>query len=105
MAAFLVPFTFAYGEELLMRGDLLAIIFAVIKAIAAVFIFSVAAEGFWNRPMSMVSRLIIGSGAVLMLSPPGVYSAAGAVIVATGVAVCRFLPVPLDSVETNDRSV
>jgi TRAP transporter 4TM/12TM fusion protein len=105
MAAFLVPFTFAYGEELLLRGDVIAIIFAVVKAITAVFIFAVAAEGFWNQPMSMISRLIIGAGAVLMLSPLGFYSAAGVAMVLAGVALCRLLPAPADPVaKTNDRS-
>lgn len=97
IAAFLVPFTFAYGEELLLRGDVISIAFALIKAVTAVFLIAVAAEGFWKRQMPGFGRVAIGIGAVLMLSPPGFYSVAGLALVGCGMLVCRFLHPPLPS--------
>lgn len=98
MAAFLVPFTFAYGEELLLTGSAVDVAFAIIKGTVAVFLFAVGAEGFWNRPMALPSRLLMCVGAMLMLAPPGIYSATGAALVVAGIVACRLLPEPANTI-------
>ena len=69
ISAFVVPFTFAFGPELLLIGDPLRVCFAILTAIAGVFVLSIAAEGWWRGHLKVwVRTLLLGAGVCFVSS-------------------------------------
>lgn len=69
IVAFIVPFSFAYGEELLLTGEWWRI---VVKAAAAIFgtvLLALALEGYWKRQFSRPMRALIGLAGLVFLAP------------------------------------
>ncbi len=68
LSAFLVPFAFVYGQELLLVGEVWSIILAVTTAIIGVWLVSLATEGYkklLNRP----ARLLIAAAGCCFIVP------------------------------------
>ncbi len=68
LSAFLVPFAFVYGQELLLVGDLPNIVLAVTTAIIGVWLVSLATEGYkklLNRP----ARLLLAAAGCCFIVP------------------------------------
>jgi TRAP transporter 4TM/12TM fusion protein len=69
LAAFLVPFAFVYGPELLMIGSPGAILIAALTAAAGLVLIAAAIEGYLDRPLAVGFRLPLGlSGLGLMFT-------------------------------------
>ncbi|RLQ90202.1 TRAP transporter permease [Planomicrobium sp. Y74] len=73
LAAFIVPFMFVYGESLLLIGDTQTIILSVITACIGIWGIACAVEGWLLRNATWYERVILFSGALLMIIP-GVWS-------------------------------
>lgn len=84
--AFLVPFSFAYEQSLLMRGPIEGIVFYTVSASIGILLLSVAAEGYTRRVISWWERIAIGAGGLTFLAPSLRYTIAGAVVAALGLA-------------------
>lgn len=80
--AFLVPFTFAYDQALMLNGTILNIIICAVTAIVGVFFIGVAVAGYVQSEISMIIRLIMFIGGILMFIPNNISSFIGAVICA-----------------------
>ena len=88
LVAFLIPFGFVFNPALLLEGTGLQIAFSIISVSAAVGLFGIAAEGFFTRRLSGLTRLCLaGVGAVLLVTP-GWWSIAS---IATGASIIFYV--------------
>jgi TRAP-type uncharacterized transport system fused permease subunit len=87
LAAFIIPFAFVYGPELLMIGSPLQIIFSMVTAAAGLILLAAAIEGYLRKPLSNLMR-ILTSLAGIGLILPFTEMAAGAIIL----LAIAFLP-------------
>lgn len=69
IAAFIVPYIFVYGEALLLVGNALDIIIAIVTAIIGIVGIAIAAEGWMLRHTFWYERLIVIVGSLLMIAP------------------------------------
>ncbi len=68
VAAFVMPFAFAYSSEILLQGDVVPIICHVAAAMLAVVLISVAVEGFLRARVGGALRLGIGACGLALLA-------------------------------------
>lgn len=97
VAAFVIPFAFAYSGEILLRGELQSIVLHVAAALLAVVLVSVAVEGFLRARVSAWMRVFVGTCGLALLASDWRVQVAGAV---AGMAVLAFLrtrPIPIPS--------
>ena len=59
LVAFVVPFSFAYGEALLLEGTWLDIVFSTLAATVGVLLLATAVEGFYRRPLETPARVLL----------------------------------------------
>lgn len=85
--AFLVPFTFAYDQALMLNGTILNVIICAGTSIAGVFFIGVAVAGYLNDEMSMIIRAIMFVGGVLMFIPNNISSLIGLAVCAAAVFI------------------
>jgi TRAP transporter 4TM/12TM fusion protein len=69
IAAYIVPFMFAYGQPLLLRGQPLEVLWAIITAIIGIACLAVACEGWLFKKVSYIERLIFFAIALLLIKP------------------------------------
>ncbi len=86
VAAMIVPFSFAYSPELLLVGSPLDVGFAILTAVIGIYLVGVATEGYFNSPLSAVSRLAIGAGGLCFVAPSLSLAAAGLLCTVIGFA-------------------
>ena len=81
IAAFLIPYIFAYNPSLLLIDTTaMEVVLVSISALMGAFCLAVAGAGFWYVPLSKIERVVVFAGA-LMLIKPGLYTdLAGAAI-------------------------
>src|SRR5699024_3821608 len=68
IVAFVVPFVFVYGPELLLIGSAFEVTVAVITALIGIYALAVAVEGYLKNKVTIPSRILLGVGSILMLS-------------------------------------
>ena len=86
VAAMIVPFSFAYSPELLLVGTPIGIVFGVLTAVIGVFLVAVATEGYFDAPLSAVSRLMIGAGGLCFVAPSVSLAIAGIILTLGGMS-------------------
>jgi len=67
VAAFVMPFAFAYSDEILLRGEAIPILLHVGAAMIAVVLISVAVEGFLRSRVNAMLRILIGACGLALL--------------------------------------
>lgn len=77
IAAFIMPFAFAYSSELLLEGTPLAVALHVAAALAAVVLISIAVEGHFRDRVAWPMRAVIGAGGLALLAPDAAIQVAG----------------------------
>lgn len=83
LGGFFIPFIFVYNPELLLQGGNIATTtLAVVTAIASCYLFSSAIEGFWIHRLDAVQRIILLSGAVLLVVPGFITDIIGVILAA-----------------------
>ena len=82
LGAFVVPFAFVYGPELLMQGPPLEIGLSMVTAVAGLIFVASAIEAYLAGPMTRPARLLIGVGGMALVIPDIRLSAIGVVLVA-----------------------
>ena len=93
LAAFIIPFAFVYGPELLMIGSPLKIIISLLTAAAGLILLAGAIEGHLSGPLSVWVRLplaLAGIGLIL----PFTETVVGAMILLVIVFVPGFFSKP-----------
>ncbi len=69
LAAFIIPFAFVYGPELLMIGTPFQIILATSTAAAGLILIAAAIEGHLSQPLSVWFRLPLGAAGMGLIMP------------------------------------
>ncbi len=77
LPAFIVPFTFAYDQSLLLIGSAADVVVGVITALVGVYLMGMAIAGYIKRPLNMLERAALIAAGVLMTIPNYTSSAAG----------------------------
>jgi TRAP-type uncharacterized transport system fused permease subunit len=67
IGAFLIPFSFVFNHELLLKGTWWEIAYGAASAFAGLVLVAVAVEGYLGRPLAAVSRLALLAAGVLLL--------------------------------------
>lgn len=67
LPAFIIPYVFAFGSELLMQGTPQGIILAVISSSAGVIAFAAAMEGYLFTAVKPVFRILFGAASLLLI--------------------------------------
>ncbi|MBI2359993.1 MAG: TRAP transporter fused permease subunit [Deltaproteobacteria bacterium] len=67
--AYIVPFLFVYSPALLMRGPVWEIAASLATAIAGTWVLGMALVGYWQRPLPVLLRLMLGLSAIGLLIP------------------------------------
>jgi TRAP transporter 4TM/12TM fusion protein len=68
IVAFLVPFSFAYSEEVLLRGSPIAVTLHIGAASLAVICLGLSIEGFLRRPIPYWGRLLLGACGIALFA-------------------------------------
>ncbi|MGE4276697.1 MAG: TRAP transporter permease [Lawsonibacter sp.] len=80
--AFVVPFTFAYNQALLLDGALMSIIISAITGFIGVFFIGMAIAGYTNKEVNMFFRMVMFVGGVCMIIPDTLLSVVGIILCA-----------------------
>jgi len=80
IAAYIIPFIFAYRPALLLQGSLFDIVEGVVSAIAGIYLISVGLEGYLFRPLSWHKQMILFCGGGIMIIPGLIFDAVGIAI-------------------------
>ena len=89
LTAFIVPFMFAYGPELLFAGDFLSILIAILTSITGIFFLASATEGWiLGSECNIVERILLFIAALFMLFPGAITDLIGIGVAALGSARC-----------------
>ena len=67
LPAFIIPYVFAFGPELLMQGTTISIILAVISSTVGVIAFAAAMEGYFFTTVKPVFRILFGVASLLLI--------------------------------------
>lgn len=70
--AYIVPFLFVFSPALLLIGDPVEIVLAVLTAVIGVYAISAAFVGWLHGPAGPVRRVLIGLAGLALLLPPGI---------------------------------
>lgn len=70
--AYIVPFLFVFSPSLLLIGEPVEIVVAVVTAIAGVYAVSAAFAGWLHGPAGPVKRVLAGLAGAALLLPPGI---------------------------------
>ena len=69
IAAYIVPFIFAYHPALLLQGKPFEVLEAVLTALVGIGLVAIAVEGYLFRPLGWIKRILICGGGILSLVP------------------------------------
>lgn len=70
VAGFIVPFMFVFSHEMLMIDATIGNVLLIsVSSLIGVFLLSVCAEGYLNKPLNWYTRIFAGIGALLLIYP------------------------------------
>ncbi|MBJ3776605.1 TRAP transporter permease [Acuticoccus mangrovi] len=69
LAKVIVPFIFVYGPQILLIGEPVDIVIAIVSSFVGVYALSIATTGWWRGPLSIWRRVIVCAGSVAMMMP------------------------------------
>ena len=78
--AFLVPYTFAYDEALMLNGSIVNIVICAGTAMIGVYFIGVAVAGYLKGEVNIVFRVIMFIGGAMMFVPSTLASVVGLVL-------------------------
>jgi TRAP transporter 4TM/12TM fusion protein len=91
---FILPFLFILNPELTLAGEPLSIFLAVLSALLGIGFLSVAAIGQLGGRLGMIPRLLIGLGAIVMVTPGLWIDLLGAAGIVAGLLLYRLGSLP-----------
>jgi len=75
-AAYIVPFLFVVSPSLLMAGDPLMIVWAVISAALGIWMGTIGVVGYYSAPIPIALRVLFVVAGVLLLIPADAFRGA-----------------------------
>lgn len=69
LSAFIIPFMFVYGEQLLMKGSLFEIIFSTITAFIGVVALTAGTIGYFSKKNKVWETVLLIIGAIMSIAP------------------------------------
>lgn len=90
LAAFVVPFVFVFGPELLWKGPLWKTGVTFVTAALALILLAAAIEHYSRWADTWWQRILLAAGALFMLAPPLWSVGTGIVLVAIAIALTRL---------------
>ncbi|MGI6034440.1 MAG: TRAP transporter permease [Limnochordia bacterium] len=69
IGAFLVPFMFVFGPELLLEGHPARILLAVITAIVGISAIAMSVQGWYIKRLGWLTRVVMFAGGLMMVKP------------------------------------
>ena len=90
LAAFVVPFVFVFGPELLWQGPLWKTVITFCTAAIALIFLAAAIESSAKWCNSWWTRLLLAAGAMMMITPNMRFTAVGIAIVAIAIGLGRI---------------
>jgi TRAP-type uncharacterized transport system fused permease subunit len=91
LAAFVVPFVFVFGPELLWKGPLWLTAITFCTAAVGLVFLSAAIENYRRWTCTWWTRLLLAAGALFLLAPPLWSVATGTVLVAAAIGSTRLM--------------
>ncbi len=93
IAAFIIPFIFAYSPEMLLVGDLVwyEIVLLVVTAILGMIGVAAGLSGYLVKEMNVFERLLTIAGGLCLMIPGTITDAIGLVLVAISVVMQLYL--------------
>ena len=85
IVAYIIPFMWIYKPVLLMQGSFMEIILTVVTSAIGVMALAGSVEGYVLTKASLLQRLLLGAGAILLITPGLTTDCAGASILAVAV--------------------
>lgn len=82
--AFIVPFTFAYNQALLLDGSISSIVISAVTAVIGVFFIGLSIAGYTNKTINLFFRAVIFAGGVCMIIPHTLISIVGLILCVVG---------------------
>ncbi len=93
IAAFLIPFAFVYNPGLLMQGDLVDIVLAVVTAAIGATFLACGIRGYALSLLNVVQRLVVFAAGLLLIAPDlwmaGIGLAIGLAVIVPGLIRAR----------------
>jgi TRAP-type uncharacterized transport system fused permease subunit len=89
LAAFVVPFVFVFGPELLWKGPLWKTAVTFCTAAAGLILLSAAIERYAKWADAWWTRVLLAAGAILMITPDLWLTAVGVALAAVAIAANR----------------
>ena len=77
---FVIPFTFCYNPALLLQGNVVQVVIAVITALLGVFFIDICTVGYLKDKVGVALRGLFLVGGILLLMPQYLPSAIGFVL-------------------------
>ncbi|MBI5966233.1 MAG: TRAP transporter large permease subunit [Deltaproteobacteria bacterium] len=84
LPAFLIPYTFVFHPELLLKGDPLTTVWICLTACTGILFVSAGLFGYLRKPTSILERLLFVAGGLLLFIPGIFTDILGAVLVTSG---------------------
>jgi TRAP-type uncharacterized transport system fused permease subunit len=69
IAAYIVPFIFAYHPALLLQGSFFEVLEAVVTSLIGIGLVAIAVEGYLFRPLDWIKRILLCGGGILSVIP------------------------------------
>jgi TRAP-type uncharacterized transport system fused permease subunit len=89
LAAFLIPFSFVFNQELLLKGTALETTWATACVAIGLTAIAVAIEGYLRAPIGNTTRLLFGVAGILLLFTDPLFAAIAAGLIVVGALVQR----------------
>ena len=89
--AFLIPYIFVYGQELLLYGSLGSILLAILSASLGCVALAGGMIGWLGAKMPMPLRFVLVGAAITLMIPGALTDVIGVVLMAAPAPLCRWL--------------
>lgn len=97
LAAFILPFAFVYGNELLLIGPTGNIVLAVATAVAGSIILAIGVAGYFKNTLSIVSRVGLVIASVLLIHVATLTDVAGLILAVVALAISKLQKTDIES--------
>ena len=67
LAGFVVPYLFIFNNALILQGTILNIVLTFVLTCLSLFVLMVALEGWWKKKISVITRIMLAVGGLLIL--------------------------------------
>ena len=72
--AYIVPFLFLFAPSLILEGEPLQVLWALLTAVVGIYMVTAGIVGFLRRPIGLGMRAMLLAGGVLALIPAGLFT-------------------------------